>query len=120
LSQQGNSVVVIDRNESAFRHLSAEFSGFTVQGDAAELSVLEGAKVRRADVFLAATSRDNLNLFAALAAKELFGVPRVAARLFDPAREAIFDELDVVTISPTSLAAEAFILFSGEWEEGDA
>jgi trk system potassium uptake protein TrkA len=65
-------------------------------------------------VVLAATDQDNLNLFVAQAAKELFGVKQVAARLFDPSREPIFEELDIVTISPTMLGAEAFLAFLSE------
>jgi trk system potassium uptake protein TrkA len=114
LSQLGDSVVVIDRKEAAFANLSPEFTGFRITGDAAELALLREAKVDRADVLLAATDRDNLNLFVAQAARELFGVTRVVARLFDPTREAIYDELDVVTISPTMLGAEAFLAFLGE------
>ena len=114
LSTQGDAVVVIDRSEAAFANLSAEFSGYRIHGDAAELSVLRQAKVERADVVCAATDRDNLNLFVAQAASELFGVKHVAARLFDPTREPIFEELDVITISPTMLAAEAFLAFTRE------
>lgn len=109
LSQQGDSVVVIDREEAAFANLSAEYSGFRIHGDAAELSVLREAKLERADLVCAATDRDNLNLFVAQAARELFGVGQVAARLFDPTRQPIFEELDILTISPTMLAAEAFL-----------
>jgi len=114
LSQQGDSVVVIDRNGSAFANLGAEFSGFTIAGDAAELAVLREAKIERADVVLAAADRDNLNLFVAQAAKELFGVRQVAARVFDPTREPIFEELDIATISPTMLGAEAFLTLLSE------
>lgn len=109
LSQQGESVVVIDREEAAFSNLSAEYSGFRIQGDAAELSVLREAKLDRADLVCAAADRDNLNLFVAQAARELFGVGRVAARLFDPTRQPVFEEVDVLTVSPTMLAAEAFL-----------
>lgn len=114
LSQLGHSVVVVDRDESTFARLSGDFSGFRVTGDAADLSVLREAKMDRADVVLAATYRDNLNLFVAQAAKGLFGVGRVAARLWDPSREPIFEELDIATISPTMLGAEAFLAFVNE------
>jgi trk system potassium uptake protein TrkA len=114
LSQLGDSVVIIDRDEAAFTRLSGEFSGFRLTGDAADLAVLREAKMDRADVVLAATDRDNLNLFVAQAASELFGVGRVAARLWDPSREPIFEELGVATISPTMLGAEAFLAFVQE------
>lgn len=114
LSSQGESVVVIDRDPASFARLSTEFSGFRVEGDAAELAVLREAKVDRADLVLAAADRDNLNLFVAQAAKRLFRVERVVARLWDPTREPIFEELDVTTICPTMLGAEAFLSFLSE------
>lgn len=114
LSQQGDAVVVIDRDPRAFGLLAAEFSGFRIVGDAAELSVLREAKFDLAGVVCAATSSDNLNLFVALAAKELFSVPQVTARVFDPTREAILDELGIATLSPTMLTAEAFLLSLAE------
>jgi trk system potassium uptake protein TrkA len=114
LSELGDSVVIIDHNESSFARLSGEFSGFRLAGDAADLAVLREARMDRADVVLAATDRDNLNLFIAQAAKVLFGVGEVAARLWDPTREPVFAELDIAMISPTMLGAEAFLAFVQE------
>lgn len=109
LSNQGTSVVVIDNDESTFDSLSLEFSGFQILGDAAELAVLRGAKIDQADCLLAVTGNDNLNLMVAQLAKILFDVPMVLVRLIDPEREAIYQDFGLVTISPTKLAAQAFI-----------
>lgn len=109
LSNQGTSVVVIDNDESTFDSLSLEFSGFQILGDAAELAVLRGAKIDQADCLLAVTGNDNLNLMVAQLAKILFEVPMVLVRLIDPEREAIYQDFGLVTISPTKLAAQAFI-----------
>lgn len=109
LSNQGTSVVVIDNDESTFDSLSLEFSGFQILGDAAELAVLRAAKIDQADCLLAVTGNDNLNLMVAQLAKILFEVPMVLVRLIDPEREAIYQDFGLVTISPTKLAAQAFI-----------
>jgi trk system potassium uptake protein TrkA len=117
LSSQGSSVVVIDRDESAFEHLSTEFSGFRVTGDAAELAVLRQAKIDQADYLLATTSHDNVNLMVAQVAKEIFGVAQVFARIFDPSREQIYGEFGIDTICPTTLSAEAFMAAIGRPNE---
>ncbi|MCB0046116.1 MAG: TrkA family potassium uptake protein [Caldilineaceae bacterium] len=109
LSKQGHSIVVIDRDETRFTNLSIEFSGFTIAGDVVELEILQRAKVDRADCFLATTNDDNVNLMVAQVAKAVFQVPVVIARLFNPAREAVYRELGVATISPTKLSADAFL-----------
>ncbi|MBN1443983.1 MAG: TrkA family potassium uptake protein [Planctomycetes bacterium] len=109
LSRSGHSVVVIDREPSSFAALSAEtFSGFCVEGDASEPAVLRRAKIDQADLVIAATSEDNLNLMVALVAKRVFGVKRVTARVYDPKREAIYGELGLETVCPTIIATEAF------------
>ncbi|MGC1310238.1 MAG: TrkA family potassium uptake protein [Phormidesmis sp.] len=109
LSAQGHSVVVIDRNEAAFEALSGEFSGFKVAGDAVELATLRKAKADKADCLLAVTREDNVNLMMAQIGKVTFEIPTVLARVFDPAREAIYKEFEIDTISPTQLSAEVFL-----------
>lgn len=109
LSRAGHGVVVIDREEDAFGKLSADFSGFRIEGDATELAVLKEAKVGRADILIAATRRDNVNLMVAQVAKREFGVSRVLARVFDPRRERIYWRLGVETVCPTTVAADSFL-----------
>ena len=109
LSRLGHSVVVVDVNEAAFRALSSDFGGFQQVGDAAELSVLRQADIHRADALLAVTGEDTLNLMVAQVAQTVFRVDKVLARVFDPAREAIYQTFNIATISPTSLAVEDFI-----------
>ena len=71
--------------------------------------MLQQAKVNRADCFLATTNHDNVNLMIAQVAKVVFQVPMVIARIYDPARDAVYRELGVPTISPTKLSADAFL-----------
>lgn len=105
-SLKGYSIVVIDQNDQTFSLLSPDFSGFTIEGDATELAVLKKAKIEKADVFLAVTNNDNINLMIAQIAKTIFGVGKVLARVNDPKREVIYKGLDVITISPLMLAAD--------------
>jgi len=109
LSRDGHSVVAIDTDERAFGNLSPEYSGFKVEGDATELAVLQQAKADKADLVIATTRDDNVNLMVAQVAKAQFEVPRVLARVFEPRREAIYRRLGVETICPTSVAAELFL-----------
>ena len=109
LSRDGHSLVVIDLQESAFANLSPEYSGFRVEGDATERTVLKQAKVDKADLLIAATRDDNVNLMVAQVARAAFKVPRVLARVFNPKREAIYRRLGVETVCPTLVAAELFL-----------
>jgi trk system potassium uptake protein TrkA len=109
LSRAGYAVVVIDRDERAFDNLSAEYSGFRVEGDATELAVLKEAKVDQAEIVVATTRDDNVNLMVAQVARAAFSVSRVLARIFEPARKPIYQRLGIESICPTSVAAELFL-----------
>ena len=109
LSAQGHSVVIIDQDDAAFNALSAEFSGFQVVGDAAELATLYKAKADKADCLLAVTREDNVNLMVAQVGNITFEIPTVLARVFDPDREAMYKEFEIETISPTQLSADVFL-----------
>jgi len=109
LSRIGNSVVVIDKDESTFNDLSPDFSGFRLEGDATEIAVLKEARLKRADILIATTHEDNVNLMVAQVAQKVFGVPHVLARVFDPKREEVYAQLGIDTICPTSVAADMFL-----------
>jgi trk system potassium uptake protein TrkA len=50
-------------------------------------------------------------------AKVVFKVPRVMARIFNPAREPVYRQFGIETISPTKLSAELFLkVLQGEVE----
>jgi trk system potassium uptake protein len=105
-SHGGHSVVVIDENNKSFEKLSVHFSGFRIEGDATELQVLKQAKVDKADLLLATTDDDNINLMVAQVARKIFKVPRVMARVYIPGRENIYREMGVDTICPTTVIGD--------------
>ncbi|MDK3158186.1 TrkA family potassium uptake protein [Anaerolineae bacterium CFX9] len=109
LSAEGHQIVVIDSREIAFDKLSIEFSGFKILGDATERNVLLEAKIHQADYLFATTTHDNTNLMVAQVVKTIYNVPRVVARVFDPFREGVYKGFGIETISPTKLAASAFL-----------
>jgi trk system potassium uptake protein len=109
LSREGHSVVVIDAKAPAFNELTAEFSGFVVEGDATEFAVLKEAKIHRADVFIAATENDNVNLMVAQIAKKIFQVEKVIARLWDSRREAYCRHLELEVVFPTTVVGSMLL-----------
>lgn len=109
LSRDGHSVVILDIDKSKFENLSAEFSGFTIEGDAIETAVLKQAKIDKADVMISVTREDNANLMISQIAKKIYTVPKVMARIFDLKREEIFRQLGIETISSISIAGDVFL-----------
>ncbi len=98
LLSEGHQVTVIDKNRSAFTLLGPGFHGKTVVGTGIDEDVLENAGIRHADVFIAATHRENTNLMAGQVAKLSFNTPQVICRIEDPAREEIYQHMGIETI----------------------
>jgi trk system potassium uptake protein TrkA len=109
LSVEGHNVVVIDRDESAFRRLGGTFNGVTIRGLGFDEEVLEEAGIREADAFAATTDLDNTNLMAAEVARKIFGVKHVVARLYNPVRERTYQQLDLDYVCGTTLVAESLM-----------
>jgi trk system potassium uptake protein TrkA len=117
LSREGNSVVIIDQVETKLNDLSSDFSGFKINGDATRMAVLEEAKLKDADVLIATSHEDNVNLMVAQIAMKIFQVSQVLARVFDPQREEVYALLGIETICPTSVAADMFLRDLAEGEK---
>lgn len=106
LSAYGHSIVMIDLDSSSFHKLSTEFSGFKMEGDATEFSVLKQAKINQADLLMALTDDDNINIMVTQIAREFFGIQKVIARVVDPLKQTIFSDLGLETLSPTLLTQD--------------
>jgi trk system potassium uptake protein TrkA len=118
LDAEGHQVAIIDRDAKAFGKLRPSFSGETIVGFGYDRHVLEGARIDRADAFVAATTGDNRNIVAALVAKRRFRVPIVVARIYDPDRAHIYVRQGIRTVSPVEWSAHRIrdILLHGEIE----
>lgn len=105
----GHEVTVIDHDANALARLGADFKGKVVRGIGFDRKVLVEAGVKTAEGFVAASSSDNANIVAARIARNIFHVPRVVTRLYDPVRAEIYQRLGLTTISTTSWGAERIV-----------
>ncbi len=106
LVDEGHQVSVIDYDARALERLGPNFKGQKIVGVGFDRDVLVKAGIEQADAFAAASSSDNVNIVAARIAHNIFRVPRVVARLFDPQRAEIYRRLGMLTISSTTWGAE--------------
>jgi len=83
LSSQENSITVIDINEQALQRVNANLDVLTVKGNVVQIELLQRANVKNADLMMAVTSSDEVNIVAALIAKKL-GCTRAVARVRNP------------------------------------
>ncbi len=111
----GHDVSILDEDPLSHERLDSSMDttwedagGRFTLGHALELEALREAGIDGADVFIAATDGDNTNLTIAQIAAKQFNVPKVIARVMDPARAEWYAEQGLHTICPTSYAVEMF------------
>jgi Trk K+ transport system NAD-binding subunit len=98
----GTAVTVVDVDPSAFERLGPAFGGTTVRGSGLDRDVLLSAGAPHAAALAAVTGDDDVNAVVARAARTELGVPRVVARLYDPAKAEAYDKLGVRTVCPVA------------------
>jgi trk system potassium uptake protein len=106
LDRTGWEVTAVDEDEGALQRLGEHWSGGFVVGHGMDTDVLREAGIEEADAVVVATDGDNTNLVIGQLAKKRFGIEMTVVRVLDPARAALYKELGLWTVSPTSTAIE--------------
>ncbi|MCS6909490.1 MAG: NAD-binding protein [Anaerolineales bacterium] len=99
-------VTVMDANAQALQRLGPEFTGRTVQGDGMDREALKRAGIHQAHALAAVTSSDSVNIVVARTAQQIYNVPRVVARVYNPRRAPVYQKLGLQTIASSSWAAQ--------------
>jgi trk system potassium uptake protein len=106
LADQHHDVTIIDHESSAGALIDPAFKGRVIKGVGFDRKVLIQAGIEQAEAFVASSTSDNVNIVSARIARNIFHVPRVVARLYDPLRAEIYQRLGLTTISATNWAAQ--------------
>lgn len=108
LKAANHEVLIIERNPDLVARLRPSTDVELFLGDACEVSELSDAGIADADVMVAATGEDQVNLVISLLAKQEFAVPRVVARINEPRNKWLFNPswgVDVSVSTPHLLTA---------------
>jgi trk system potassium uptake protein TrkA len=84
LALENKDVVVIDSDPLALKRLSESIDVQTIAGSGSSPAVLEAASIREAEIMLAVTDSDEVNLVACLVADTLSPSTKKLARLRGP------------------------------------
>jgi trk system potassium uptake protein len=105
-SEQGQDVVLVERDESRAAHLQGRLDALVVHGNGASPAVLEEAGAHRADLLVAVSDSDGANVLACHVG-HLLGAAKTVARVEDPDLLAGIDDLGVdEVIDPGEQAAQ--------------
>ena len=83
LSEEDNDVTIIDLDPETVSLVSNDLDVICVEGNAADPEALRGAGVASADLVVAATEKDEVNMVCGIASRKL-GAKHVIARIRDP------------------------------------
>ena len=112
LSDEGHDVTVVDTNDERLEEISNSADVMTLHGNGSDYTVLTEAGVSDADVLIAVTSNDAVNMLCCLTGKKL-GVSNAVARVrtMEYYRQMVFlkDELGLSLVLNPELATAAEI-----------
>lgn len=117
LSGEGHTITIIDEDKDRIESLIEQYDAFGVVGNGACMDIQMEAGMPDADLAMALTGSDELNVFACLVAKKI-GVKNTIARVRNPEyRQQIMDMKDELGISmivnpEKDTATEMFYLIS--------
>ncbi|MDD5591312.1 MAG: TrkA family potassium uptake protein [Dehalococcoidales bacterium] len=106
LDGDGHSVTILDTDTYSFRRLPPTFKGNALVGNGLDQEVLKRSGIEDADAFVATTQGDNRNIMASQIAKNIFNVPKVVSRIYDPLRQELYSTMGLDAISPTTIFAQ--------------
>ena len=100
LAAEGHDLTLIDSKQSVLDSSIERFDVMGVQGNCASMIILEKADVRHADLLIAATSTDEVNLLCCMTAHGLNPALNTIARIRNPEYgKQIFTMRDVYSLS---------------------
>jgi len=106
LDEAGHQVIVLDRNQQAFRRLSEKFSGERIVGNGLLEEFVRPTLEMKTDILFAMTENDNINIMIAQKLKMHFQLGEVIAVVHDSILAGLYKELGVDTVCPTDLVTK--------------
>ena len=83
LASEGHNITLVDTNTTMLTETANKYDVFGVAGNGADISVLRKAGADKADLLIAVTSSDEINILCCTAAKKL-GTKHTVARVRNP------------------------------------
>ncbi|MFH0993195.1 MAG: NAD-binding protein [bacterium] len=107
-SEQGEDVIVIDKDDDSLRKLSNTYSGYQLIADVVDIDSLEKAGIEKAKTVIVTTDDDNINIMIAEISSMIYCVPHVFVRLQDNDKSILLDSTNIHAIYPFLLSLAEF------------
>ena len=110
LLREGHDITIIDQNDAKLKKTQDVLDVMCVHGNGANASTLMEAEVERADILIAATATDEINMLCCLIGKHLgakFAIARIRNPEYNESLQVLQHELGIdMTINPERAAAQ--------------
>ena len=110
LLREGHDITIIDQNDEVIKKTEDKLDVICVHGNGANASTLMEAEVERADILIAATASDEINMLCCLIGKHLgakFAIARIRDPEYNESLQVLQHELGIdMTINPERATAQ--------------
>lgn len=106
LLREGLNVTIIESDPVISKEVAEDADAMVINGDASSVKVLEDADIADANVFVAATGDDKVNLFSAVLSLNYDNITKRIVRVNDLEHEKAFKNVGIdITVSPEASVA---------------
>ena len=108
LVSDGHDVTLIENDEGLCNIASSELDAMIICGSGTNGKVLEEANIEDADVFVAATGNDEVNLLSCILVNE-YNIPKIIARVSDITHSHAFKEVGIDSVVSPELTTASYV-----------
>ena len=108
LIADGHDVTLIESDQELCNEASSELDAMIICGSGTDAKVLKEANLEDADVFVAATGNDEVNLLASILVSE-FKNTKIIARLSDPSHSSAFKKIGIDSVVSPEITTASYV-----------
>ncbi len=108
LVSDGLDVTLIENDQGLCNIASSELDAMIICGSGTNGKVLEEANIEDADVFVAATGNDEVNLLSCILVNE-YNIPKIIARVSDITHSHAFKEVGIDSVVSPELTTASYV-----------
>lgn len=106
LISYGHDIAIIESDKDRCDKVAGKLDAQVLYGNGTDTEILEESNIEEADIFVAATEHDEVNLLACTLAKG-YKVPMIISQVSDPNHREAFNEVGInIIINPELYAAD--------------
>ena len=108
LVADGHDVTLIESDQELCNEASSELDAMIICGSGTDAKVLKEANLEDADVFVAATGNDEVNLLSSILVRE-FKNTKIIARVSDPSHSSAFKKIGINSVVSPEITTASYV-----------